>query len=288
MDYKDLNVFCAPGTTVEESRVPISEWVDLRLVTFTPDRQDCRPPVLFVAGWVSLIEGWTEVLKEMTKDHPVYYIETREKISSVTRSRVKFNVNAIGEDIVQLTEILRLKNNGYVLFGSSLGATVILDCFPHLKRRPLCLILIAPNAEFRIPLFWKGVIHAFYPQFYFILKPVIKWYLKKFRLNVQSDHAQYEKYCRALDAADPEKLKKAAIAFSKYQVWDKLQYVEAPTLILGGSKDKLHEPDSLKRMINLIPKAEYADLETNRRTHTAEAVQVMDRFIDKLPETGPD
>ena len=37
----------------------------------------------------------------------------------------------------------------------------------------------------------------------------VKWYLGKFRLDLENDMAQYEKYCNALDAADPRKLKPA-------------------------------------------------------------------------------
>ena len=262
--------------------IRISSSVHLRLITFNPPKLGHTMPVLFVAGWVSQIEGWIDVLTEMTKDHVVYYIETREKNSSVLQKRAKFDITAIGDDIVMLVDQLKLKADRYVLFGSSLGATVILDCFSRLKSKPRCLILIGPNAEFRIPWFWKCVIIAFYPPLYFLLKPVIKWYLKHFRLNVQKDRSQYEKYARALDAADPWKLKGAAIPFSKYKVWDALTKIHAPTLIIGGSQDKLHEPESLKRLVEMLPQSEYVDLETNRRTHTAEVVHSMKKLISAI------
>jgi pimeloyl-ACP methyl ester carboxylesterase len=267
--------------TVEDGYQDISSDVSLRLITFTPVGSSNRPSVVFVAGWVSQIEGWTEVLKEMTREFIVYYIETREKVSSKLSGNPRFDVNTIGDDLVQLVRRLRLKDRRFMMFGSSLGATVILDCYKRLESKPSHLILIAPNAEFRMPPIWKIIILLFYPPLYFLIKPWIKWYLKLFRMNVKKDTAQYEKYCRALDGADPRKLKPAALAFSKYKIWPVLKTVDVPVLICGGSQDKLHEPENLKQMVENLLQAEYIDLETNTRTHSGEVVRAMICFIEK-------
>ncbi len=278
----DLSDYCAPGATANEETVSVSFNVALRVIHFTPPQKTGHPPVVFVPGWISLIRGWQVVLKNMTTDFEIFYIETREKISSRIKGKEKFGVTELGDDIVKLISKFGLHEKRYVLLGSSLGATVILDCYRFLKYKPLCLVLIGPNAVFRVPKIWMSIVYCFYPPFYSIIKPVVKWYLRTFRMNVETDYAQYQKYCNALDTADPFKLKKAIIPFSKYQVWDLLPDIEIPTMIVGASKDKLHEPANLRKMVDMMPKAIYVDMETNQGTHSEHLVEELRKYLLSL------
>ena len=280
---ENLSAFCAPGASVEERMIDIADGVSLRLITFTPAEDKGTPPVLFVAGWISLIVGWKDVLREMTKDFTVYYIETREKISSRIKKRTNQSVQAIGGDIVALTEQLKLESSGYILLGSSLGGTAILDCCRHLTLNPGCLVLIEPNAEFRVPKTWKLIVNTFYPGLFIVLKPVVKWYLRTFRLNVEADPAQYAKYCNALDAADPWKLKRAVKSLWGYEVWNLLEEIDIPTLILNASEDKLHEPENLRKIADIMPDAELLDMETNKQTHSASMVDELRKYLSRIP-----
>lgn len=279
---ENLSEYCAPGTEIKEEMIAVSEIVSLRVITFMPNKKNDNPAVLFVAGWISLIKGWKFVLKEMTRDFPVFYVETREKISSRVIGKAGYGVEEIGQDILALVSRLNLNNRKYILFGSSLGATAILDCCQSLTSKPLSLILIGPNAAFRVPKLGMAAIRILPPRLYLVFKPFIKWYLKTFRLNVRSDYAQYEKYCNALDAADPWKLKKGALSLSKYQVWELLEEIECPTLIVGASKDALHEPKDLQKMVSKMKNARYLDLETNKETHSEVMVEEMRKFIVDL------
>jgi len=278
----DLSEFCAHGAVFKEEMVHGFGTVLLRVITFTSPVKSNNPPVVFVPGWISVIAAWKDVLREMTKDFTVHYVETREKISSRVSPKSKYNIEEMGRDVGEMVSYFKLKNKGYILFGSSLGATIILDCCRFLKESPLCLVLIGPNAVFRVPRLGKVVIRCFPPRLYILMKPFIKWYLKTFRLDVEADYAQYEKYCGALDAADPWKLKKAALSFSKYAVWDILDSITIPALVVGASKDVLHEPENLQKMVSVMKHAEYVDMETNQNTHTSAVVDRMRNYIVHL------
>jgi len=277
-----LSRYCARGSTCKEEMVPVSPNVSLRVITFSPSQQEQNPAIVFVPGLVSLMEGWREVLLEMTKDFTVYYIETREKITSKVKGKVDYSLEAIGQEIAALVSHFNLESRGCILFGSSLGATAILESTRFLDTGPLCLVLIGPNAVFRIPKFYRFIVRIFNPRLYLVFKPVVKWYLKTFRLDTEADYAQYEKYCQSLDAADPWKLKKAAIAFSRYEVWDLLAEIDFPTLIVGASRDTLHEPENLKKMVAMMKNAVYLDLETNKLTHSSGMVREMRKYIVQL------
>jgi len=137
----ELKNICAPDTNIKEEMIPVTNKVSLRVISFTPEKKSNNPPVLFIAGWITLIEAWKKVLKEMTKDFQVHYVETREKISSQVTGRIKYGVEDIGQDIVTLVDHFKMKDQNYILFGSSLGATSILESCQYLETKPLCLVV---------------------------------------------------------------------------------------------------------------------------------------------------
>ena len=242
---ENLSELCAPGSTFSEEWLPAAPGVSLRIITFLPAQKRDTPDIVFVSGWISKPIAWRDVLQEMTREFRVFYIETREKISSRIRGKVRFGVDSIGEDLVHVIPRLPIKPDRYILMGSSLGATAILDAVAVLQPRPKALVLVAPNAEFRVPRWGIWFIRPLPPHLYLIVKPFIKWYLRNFRLDVTTDYAQYQKYANALDAADPWKLKKAVLALAKYRVWKKLGAVTCPVLIVAASKDKLQDRKSV-------------------------------------------
>ena len=122
----------------------------------------------------------------MTKDFEVFYLETREKSSSIHSSKQELSIESLGKDLPYVLSENNLINKPYTMFGSSLGATVILDAISKNKLSPTNVILIGPNAEFNIPLIWL-LITRFTPAFFFyLLKPVVKWYMKKKYLDMES------------------------------------------------------------------------------------------------------
>jgi pimeloyl-ACP methyl ester carboxylesterase len=279
---EDLSQFCAEGATVQDRMVEVSDGVALRIVTFLPPVDKGNPSVLFVAGWITQMVAWKIVLREMTKDFIVIYIETREKISSCLKNGLEFSIPAIAGDIVTLVDKLNLRENRYVCFGSSLGATVIVESFHALKHKPHALVLIGPNAVFRVPITWKIIVTLFYPPAYALVKPFAKWYLKNFRLDVKTDLAQYEKYCSAIDSADPWKLKKAVLAVAKYKIWHRLESLNCPTLLIDASKDLLHEPENLRKISSMLPQVTKINLETNQATHSEKVVEEFRRYLAGL------
>ena len=282
LSASDFSDCAAKNAKIQVRRIPVKRNADLMCVTFTPKKPSDNPEIVFVPGWISLISGWKPVLQEMSKDFVIHYLESREKISADISRKEKFGVKEVGMDIADTVKHLNLQNKSYILLGSSLGATAILDGYKSLPSKPECLVLIGPNAEFRVPLFWKIIITFFHPWFYLFLKPVIKWYLRTFRMKIKADKAQYEKYCRAIDSADPWRLKKAAVALWGYQVWDLLGGIDTYVLAVGAAEDKLHEPENLQRMIQMLPKAEYLDIGTNTRTHQPEMVEQLQKYLNKL------
>ncbi|UCH10453.1 MAG: hypothetical protein JSU61_00730, partial [Fidelibacterota bacterium] len=205
-----------------------------------------------------------------------------EKSSAQVQGKVDYGVESIGRDLVALVHHFRLKSGHYILFGSSLGATAMLDCYRFLDVEPLSLVLVGVNAEFRAPRAALALVRLYPPAIYLAIKPVIKWYLKTFRVSREGGAAQAAKYAQNLDLAEPYRLKKAMLALAKYRVWDRLAEITAPALVVGASGDLLHDPDNIRRIVSRLDGCVYRDLETNERTHSAEVVEELRTFLSRL------
>jgi len=280
---EDFSEYCAESSTCQTRQIQVNDNVSLRVITFQPNSPAKNPPVVFIPGWISLIATWKSVLQDLSRDFTIHYIETREKKTAIVRGRAKYRVEDCARDLAAIVEQLNLQDDNFILCGSSLGATAIADGFRFLKRRPLFLALIGINAEFYIPRGWIGVVRCFPPTLYLTFKPVIKWYLRNFRLDIKKDQAQYKKYCDNVDNADPFRLKKAALALVKYKIWERLPEIQTPVLLFSASHDALHDLENIKRIHEQLPGSRYFDLETNSRTHSPEMVEIIREFIAGLP-----
>ena len=114
------------------------------------------------------------------------------------------------------------------------------------------------------------------------MKPLIKWYLKNFRLNKKDCKEQIEKYENTLDCADPYKLKANALAIKKYSIWENPGNVDISCLIMGATKDTLHGAENIKRLLTIIPRSTYIELESNMETHSEKAGHIIAQYIQNI------
>ncbi|MBN2423560.1 MAG: alpha/beta hydrolase [Calditrichaceae bacterium] len=275
---KTIRAWNIPDVDINAGDIHLTEGI-LRLIHFSPLIKHNNISIIFIAGWVTQIDTWREVLTALSPEYPVYYLETREKVSSRMSKNAGYGAQDIAGDIAELVGKLNLKPESFVLAGSSLGTTAIAEACRILPVKPLSLILINTNAEFRVPGIWKLIVTFFYPPLYFMILPVVKWYLRTFRLNIKADPEQYIKYSRALETADPWKLRKAVLALAKYSIWKALRYVNCPVLFISASEDKLHEPQQIKRMTELLSEVNVIDLKTNKAAHGQALIVEIKSFL---------
>jgi len=278
----DYSPYTDRSTTVKEYMFNVSDGVSLKIVDFTPRNvSQEKPVILFVAGWISLISGWKDVLKVLTAEHRVIYLESREKKSSTVPDikKVSFSIERLKLDVGEIIEKVISPSGKFILAGSSLGASAILEYCGSEKQKPLAAVLIAPNTEFRFPKILGTIIPAIHPSLYFTVKPVIKWYIKNFRLDKKTCKEQIEKYENTIDCADPYKLKANALAIRDYKIWDRIANINVPCLIIGATTDTLHATDNIKHLLKIIPNSTYIELKSNMETHSEKAGRVIVEYI---------
>ena len=278
MNYSD---YCIQGTKIQTSYIKVSSCVQLFKIHFIPKKKTKYPPIIFIPGWGSFIHGWKIVLREMSKDFEIYYIETREKSSAKHTKEQKISIQNIGDDISKAIQLNNLENKKFIALGSSMGATVILDAMAENKLNPSVAVLIGPNIEFNIPRFLIIILSITPIQFYKVIRPFAKWYMKKKYIDMESDSKQYHKYSYVLDNIHFGRTRRSALSFKKYSFKDKIDKIRKRILVFSGKKDILHNYEQTLDMVKRIENATLINLETNDRTHSAEMVGEMRDYLKK-------
>lgn len=269
-----------------EQTVAVDEDVSLRVVSWHPKSEDTGCPVVFVAGWVSVVSGWTEFLYALSRKHPVYYIETREKKSAeIARNRLRtddFRMDRFARDVTIACSELPIDMEEAIVSGSSLGATVLLEALKHERLKARGAFLIGPASEFRIPWFLSWMPYLFPSPAYHFVKHFIVWYFRKFRVNVEKEPEQMRRYENTILSAHPLRIKLSGRSFMHYQVWPDLDTVLAPTRIAYASTDKLHASDTITRMAETLRQADLLPCESNKYMHSAPLAEDLARFAADL------
>ena len=278
MNYSD---YCSQGTKIQTSYIKVSSCVQLFKIHFTPKKLTNYPPVIFIPGWGSFIQGWKIVLREMSKDFEIYYLETREKGSAIHKKEQEINIENIGDDIARVTALINLKDDGFIALGSSMGATAILDAMAGEKLSPSLAVLIGPNIEFNIPRFLIIILSITPIQLYKVIRPFAKWYMKRKYIDMESDSKQYHKYSYVLDNIHFGRTRRSALSFKKYSFKDKIEKIRKRILVFSGKKDILHNYKQTLDMVKRIENATLVNLETNDRTHSIEMVDEMRAYLKK-------
>lgn len=274
-----------PGVRFDERRVTVADGVGLRLLRWQPERDNCADPILFVAGWISLVTGWVSLLEELVTTRPVYYIETREKESAEIPARLmhpdSFSISRLADDLVEVSHTLELDGRKTVLFGSSMGSNAILEALKGDRLAARAAFVIGPNAEFHFPWWGRPLVHL-PPWVYSAARPFVLWYLRKFRVNAQEDPDQMARYVRTITAADPQRIMLSARAVIDYQALPGLETISSPVAVAYAASDTLHGEEEIRRIVGAVPRGVAVSCPTNTYMHTAAVVEDLDRFLAGL------
>jgi len=280
---RDYSPFCHERASYRAEYVTLPTGVELLTVSFSPPEPFESPVILFVPGFVSLLENFRDTLVELTRNHTVIYLETREKSTAKINPGHRFSVDEITSDIVYFAEERIPAGMRYIMVGYSLGSTVIAEAFPSLRRKPEGVILFEPNSSFPfngIALFLARLAKYLYRP----VVPFVKWYLRTFIIDLKTDEEMYLINCRNLDTAEPARLGLAVRELSRYNMGGCLEQITVPALVIVASKDRFHSHGEGTGIAARIPGAKCIDMEDNKRTHSPEAGREISGFISSLAQ----
>lgn len=278
MEYQQ---FAAEGSICLQQHITLSTGAAVRIFRFIPPGNSVNPAIVLVSGLVSVMDNFGRVIRSLSQDFELYLFETREKSSARVLPEMRFTVPELAEDLTAWINS-SISPLSYVLMGYSLGAAVLVESFSSLTKKPVMLVMAEPSAEFAFPSFLLFISH-FAAPFYTLIKPIILWYSKFFRINSREDHELNHIMKRALDSASGARLCKTLRDISTYRIWDKLSEIKVPVLLIGASKDTLHIYSETLRIQEMLSECNLIDLETNYRNH---GIEVADEIRKKLTEVN--
>jgi len=273
------------GAQFSESRLSIEEGVDLLLYEWKPERDTGAEPILFVAGWISLVTGWRPLLEHLVKTRPVYYLETREKRSAeIDRHLMRpasFAIPRLAEDLIVAADRLGLDGDRTVLFGSSMGSNAILEALKNGRLSAKAAFLVGPNAQFHFPWWGRLAVHL-PPRVYNMAKPFVLWYLRNFRVNVREDPDQMARYVRTVRSADPKRIMLSARAVIDYNALPGLETISTPVAVAYAGSDILHGQDEVRHLVDAMPRGTAVSCPSNTYMHTAAVAADLERYLAGL------
>jgi pimeloyl-ACP methyl ester carboxylesterase len=267
-----------------ERWIRVQDGVELKVMEWWPDALD-RQPLYFVAGWVSVVEGWRPLLEVLVRHRPVVYVETREKRSArIDRRRLRvheFVVPRLADDLVAIAGELGVDPASAIWFGSSMGSNAILEGLKGGRLPARAAFLIGPNAVFRFP-WWSRPVLRLPAASYSVAKHFAIWYLRHFRVDAAREPDQMRRYERTLNAAEPVRLKLSARAVLGYSVWPGLETAAAPVAIAYAASDRLHGEAEARSIAAMLPGGMAVECPSNTYMHRADVAREIDEFIAGL------
>ncbi len=269
----------ASGVDFRRHGVAVEPGVQLSILEWRPGTG--AGPLVFVAGWVSVLEGWRPLLEVLVQHRPVIYVETREKSSAEIEPRLlrpsSFAIPRLGEDLIAVCDALDIDPARRVFFASSMGANAVLEAMKGGGCPARGAFLIGPNAEFRYPWWGHGLV-LFPASLYRAVRPFLEWYLRRFRVNADDDPEQMTRYRRTLRAAHPHRLKQSARAVIGYSLLPGLDTVRVPVAVAYAASDTLHEGAEVARIVGALPHGVAVECPTNSYMHSAAVADDLSRF----------
>ncbi|HJN56105.1 MAG TPA: hypothetical protein QF646_06950 [Candidatus Poseidoniales archaeon] len=269
------------AATLEERHVSAADGWRLRTFNWTPTDPEAarRRPVIVVAGWTSVVEGWKPLLLKWVEQRPVHYIETREKNRTKAptghRQRVvDFEMEKHCSDLAAAVHDLDLDASECDWLASSLGSTVLLHGFKEGILQGRSAFLIAPNGEFKFPAWAIPFIWLpwwfYWPGIRILVIPYLKLRVK--------EPEQYVRYRRSIMSADLKRLKLSTKANRGYAIWEGLERVEIPCAICIAASDTLHSSGEAERIAETLPHGKIVEVQSNQFAHEADVIPVIESW----------
>ncbi len=278
----------AAGAGFSEDRVEVERGVRLQCYRWTPFSENGADPVFFIAGWISLVTGWKALLQELVRTRPVVYLETREKRSAEIPPRLmessSFTIPRLADDVVSAAESLGLDNDRTILFGSSMGSNAILEALKGSRLSARAAFLVGPNAEFYFPAWGKVAVRVVPAWLIERLKGFVIWYLRRFRVDSNSDPEQMARYVRTVGAADALRLKLSARAVQGYSAMPNLESIRAPVAVAFADSDRLHDERDVRRMVDAMPRGTAVKCPSNSYMHGAGVLRDLETYLESLTD----
>ena len=272
------------GNVADEHWIEVESGVSIRVLVWNSEGTSLDSgTVVMVPGWGSLFEGWRPLVTEWVKSRHLIYIETREKASSKFNRRISkddFSIERHSKDIAAVLEALDVKQANIDWYSSSLGSTILIDAFEKGDLDGRSSVLLAPNPDFRFPLWSRMIIYSPLPMVAFRkMVGFVAWVVNR----RTKEEGQKVRYRRALLAQDVPRMLLSARWNLGYSLPEDLSRIEVPCAVMTAASDTLHDFGKVERLADSIPNCRMINVPSNQYAHEPGVLSEIGDFHSSIP-----
>ena len=272
------------GHVADEHWIEVEPGVSIRVLVWNAEgAEPDSGTVVMVPGWGSLFEGWRPLVTEWVKSRHLVYIETREKASSSFNrsiSKDDFSIGRHSRDIAAVIEALYVDQTNIDWYSSSLGSTLLIDAFEKGDLGGRSSVLLAPNPDFRFPLWSRMIIYSPLPMVAFRrMVGFVAWVVNR----RTKEEGQKVRYRRALLAQDVPRMLLSARWNLGYSLPEDLSNIEVPCAVMTAASDTLHDFDKVQRIADSIPNCRMISVPSNQYAHEPDVLSEIGDFHSSIP-----
>ncbi|MDP6920775.1 MAG: hypothetical protein QF709_02535 [Candidatus Thalassarchaeum sp.] len=273
-----------PEANAEELFVEVAPNISVRVLRWVPVDSSAASldPAVVVPGWGSVFEGWRPLLTEWVSRRPIVYIETREKKSArITRKvrREDFEMRHHGHDVAAVLDEFGIDSSEVDWFSSSLGATLLIDAYQNDVLAGRSSILLAPNPDFKFPLWARILLKMPLPKF---IHPALVRFAVLVVERRTKEEGQRIRYRRALMSQDLERLLLSSRANIRYSLPQDLSRASVPCAVMTAKSDTLHGLDKVLDIVDRLPNAVLIEVPSNQYAHEADVLAEIEEFQSSI------
>ena len=272
------------GLVAKEHWIEVEVGVSIRVLVWKEEGiEPDSGTVVMVPGWGSLFEGWKPLVTEWAKRRHLIYIETREKASSRFNRRISkddFSIERHARDIEAVLDALDVNQNNIDWYSSSLGSTLLIDAFERRDLGGRSSVLLAPNPDFRFPLWSRMIIYSPLPMVAFRkMVGFVAWVVNR----RTKEEGQKVRYRRALLAQDVPRMLLSARWNLGYSLPEDLSRIEVPCAVMTAASDTLHDFGKVERLADSIPNCKMIKVPSNQYAHEPDVLSEIGDFHASIP-----
>lgn len=231
----------------------------IRIFHHTPPRPLSLRPLVFLPGWGTTPEGFADFFNIVDGRIECYYVETREKNSSVlSKSEARCDMEQKARDV---REVLRktglLGSEDYILMGTSWGASVIAYGLAREIFQAPTVVLYDPMYRLWFPQWILRYLVPLTPDWMWSL---VKPLAKRIALRGMREKRQRERAEAFIDGATVWKWRRCAYQVRGFELYDMAPDIQDEVYIVSGGEDKIHDQSHYPRLAARMPAGRFFQL----------------------------
>lgn len=241
--------------------------------------------IVFVHGLSDNLNYWNILTTELKNDFQVLSFDLRGHGES-TDNDSKTSIDLYQDDLYQLLKALNIDNAVFV--GLSLGGNIILDLalnHPEMVNGLIVMSSFSEQSE-RLSKIFKDFEDGIDNGFVEFFDTILPYTLTEEMLEEHRETLENLKW-EAANVANTEGIKKGILAGNSFDITDRLNEIDVPTLVIAGGEDDLTDLETQKKISDNIKDSKLIVLEDTKHNlligrNITELLNIITEFMLKI------